>query len=76
MSLIKLLKQQNMIKCSIATLRCFKIHTKTDHMFGLIWVEIVCVGLRPNKKISVFRETGLKILGRVGIHNFFNYYFS
>ena len=26
--------------------------------------------LRPNKKISVFRVTGLKILGRVG-HTFF-----
>ena len=27
--------------------------------------------LRPNKKISVFRVTGLKILGRVGTHIFF-----
>ena len=26
--------------------------------------------LRPNKKISVFRVTGLKILGRVGTHFF------
>ena len=25
-------------------------------------------GPRPNKKISVFRVTGLKILGRVGTH--------
>ena len=30
---------------------------------------------RPNKKISVFRVTGLKILGRVGTHIFFNYFF-
>ena len=28
--------------------------------------------LRPNKKISVFRVTDLKILGRVGTHNFFS----
>ena len=27
----------------------------------------------PNKKISVFRVTGPKILGRVGAHIFFNY---
>ena len=27
-------------------------------------------------KISVFRVTGLKILGRVGTHIFFNYFFS
>ena len=27
--------------------------------------------LRPNKEISVFRVTGLKILGRVGTHFFF-----
>ena len=32
--------------------------------------------LRPNKKISVFRITGLKILGRVGTHILFNYLFS
>ena len=30
-----------------------------------------CVSfVRPNKKISVFRVTGLKILGRVGTHFF------
>ena len=33
--------------------------------------------LRPNKKIRVFRATGLKISGRVGAHiPFFNYFFS
>ena len=32
--------------------------------------------LRPNKKISVFRVTGRKILGRVGTHIFFNHFFS
>ena len=33
--------------------------------------------LRPNKKINMFRITGLKILGRVGTHiYFFNYFFS
>ena len=31
--------------------------------------------LRPNKKISVFRVTVLKILGRVGTHIFLNYFF-
>ena len=32
--------------------------------------------VRPNKEISVFRVTGLKILGRVGIHIFLNSFFS
>ena len=32
--------------------------------------------LRPNKKISVFRVTGLKILGRAGTHTFLIYFFS
>ena len=31
--------------------------------------------IRPNKNVSVFRVTGLKILGRVGSHIFF-YFFS
>ena len=32
---------------------------------------------RPNtKKLSVFWVTGLKILGRIGTHIFFNYLFS
>ena len=31
--------------------------------------------LRPNKK-SVFQVNGLKILGMVGSHIFFNYFFS
>ena len=31
--------------------------------------------LRPNKKISVFPVTGLKILGSVGDIFFFNYFF-
>ena len=30
----------------------------------------------PNKKISVFRVTDLKNLGRVGTHIFFNHLFS
>ena len=30
--------------------------------------------LRPNKKIVVFWVTGLKILGRVGRHIFFNFF--
>ena len=30
---------------------------------------------RPNKKISVFQVRGLKILGRVGTHVFFNFIF-
>ena len=31
--------------------------------------------LRPNKKISVFLVTGLKILGRVGTHFFSGIFF-
>ena len=31
--------------------------------------------LRPNNKISIFRVTGLKILGRVGKHMLFFWYF-
>ena len=31
--------------------------------------------VRPNKEISVFLVTGLKILGRVGTHIFFNSFF-
>ena len=35
---------------------------QASHMIKILW---------PNKKISVFRVTGLKILGRVGTHIFF-----
>ena len=31
--------------------------------------------VRPNKKISAFRVTGLKILGRVGTHFFLKHFF-
>ena len=34
-----------------------------------MWHKLV---IRPNKKISVFQVTGLKILGRVGTHIFFS----
>ena len=34
-------------------------------------VEDIIKLLRPNKKISVFRVTGLKYLSRVGTHIFF-----
>ena len=45
--------------------------TLTDNMKQEI-VGIPCQFLiRPNKKISLFRETGLKILGRVSTHIFF-----
>ena len=37
-------------------------------------VKIKCY-LGQIKKISVFRVTGLKILGRVGNHIFFDYFF-
>ena len=43
-----------------------------------IGISTKCLGLfsrqllRPNKEISVFRVTGLKILGRVGTHIFFS----
>ena len=35
---------------------------------GLLIIHIKGSWLRPNKKISLFRVTGLKILGRVGTH--------
>ena len=35
------------------------------------WTELTYLGLRPNKKISVFQVTALIILGRVGTHFFF-----
>ena len=31
--------------------------------------------IQPNKKIKMFRVMGLKSLGRVSTHNFFNYFF-
>ena len=31
--------------------------------------------MRPNKKISLFPVTGVNILGGVGTHIFFNYFF-
>ena len=30
----------------------------------------------PNEKKSMFRVTGLKIIGRVGTHIFFDYFFA
>ena len=40
-----------------------------------MWLAQEMLVLRPNKKISVFLVTGLKILGRVGTHNFFIIFF-
>ena len=37
----------------------------------LLPYQYATVCLRPNKKLSVFQVTGLKILGRVGTHIFF-----
>ena len=37
-------------------------------------VLLYCV-VSPNKKISVFQVTGLKILGRVGTHIFLIFFF-
>ena len=45
------------------------------NMFMWVLIAKLVFCLRPNKKISVFRVTGLKILGRVGTHFFFNYFF-
>ena len=49
----------------------------SEHAYteGIIYV---CIGflIRPNTKLSVFRVTGLKILGSVGTHIFvFNNFF-
>ena len=38
-----------------------------------IWMDSMKYGWSSNKKISVFRVTGLKILGMVGTHSFLNY---
>ena len=48
---------------------------------GPNWLQLISTyqqttKVRPNKKISVFRVTGLKILGRVGTHIFFIIFFS
>ena len=44
-------------------------------MYSSFCLKIFLCGLlRPNTKINVFRVTGLKILGRVGIHIFFSNY--
>ena len=40
---------------------------KTGFLLG--WPN-KCSSVRPNKKISLFRDTGLKILGRVGTYFF------
>ena len=39
----------------------------------VISFKISCAGpkVSPNKRVSVFRVTGLKILGKVGTHTFF-----
>ena len=42
---------------------------------GLKYLLIRFIFIRPNKKISVFRVMGLKILGRVGTHIFFKFFF-
>ena len=49
-----------------------KIKTIIDESENLVKHNTV----RPNIKISMFRVTGLKILGRVGTQFFFNYFFS
>ena len=46
-----------------------KLHNWID------WISEAHIVLSPNKKISVFRVTGLKILGRVGTYSFSNFFF-
>ena len=43
--------------------------------FGAVWSGSILNVIRPNKKIIVFRVTGLKILGRVGTHFFLIIFF-
>ena len=52
--------------------------SKSTIFFQLCWEESSWVEpvLRPNKKISEFRVTGVKILGRVGTNIFFYHLFS
>ena len=47
-------------------------HIRIFHECSMLWNSGV---LGQIKKISVFRVMGLKILGRVGTHIFFNYFF-
>ena len=49
--------------------KVYIVHLSTE--FNLISKHSL---LRPNKEISVFRVTGLKILGRVGTHFFLEKY--
>ena len=62
--------QQTKLKKGYMDITAIKIEKKlTDKP------PYIC-SLRPNKKISVFWVTGLKILGRVGTHIFFYFFFS
>ena len=49
------------------------LHIKNDT--SLCFFFSIDSFIRPNKKISVFRVTGLKILSKVSTH-FFHYFFS
>ena len=40
-----------------------------------MWLVQEILVLRPNKKISVFLVTGMKILARVGTHIFLMFFF-
>ena len=66
---------------------CIKPKLNLDAMVNVLKFELFSIcsqikmliirnGIRPNKKIIVFRLTGLKISGRVGEHIFFQYFFS
>ena len=44
------------------------------NILWVIWILLLS-SIKPNKKkISVFRVTGLNILGRIGTHIFFTYF--
>ena len=49
------------------------VHAHVHGLVGKIHSKMIThhTCIRPNKKISVFRVTGLKILGRVGTQVFF-----
>ena len=53
-----------------------QLHTVviTSYMLSSSVIASPQIHVRPNKKVSVFRVTGLKILGRVGTHIFLKYF--
>ena len=56
--------------------RELNVYQIDNPFFASIIMKVYINVLRPNKKISVFRITGLEILGRVGTQIFIYLFFS